>query len=107
MITSSPRYLNAQGWSDVTPFEVLSITPSGKTAIVREMKAERDPSWTPIFISGGFADHCVDNKEQKWIITPDADGFVTKVRLTKKGWKSVMGCHVASDKPVKFYDFNF
>lgn len=103
----APKFLNQIGYTDITPYEVLSITPSGKTATIREMKAERDSTWSPEFVTGGFAGCCVNQHEQKWNITSDENGFVTKARLTKKGWQSSCGKHRASDAPCRFYDYNF
>lgn len=101
-------YLNYHGYSDIKPFEIISITASGKTAIVREMKAEKDTTWLPEWVSGGFAGHCVNQSEQRWIITSDQEGYTTTARLSKRGhWKSNYGTHRTSEKPIKFYDYNF
>lgn len=107
-MTNTKSYLNYHGYSDIKPFEVLSVTASGKTAIIRQMKAERDLTWFPEIISGGFAGHCTNQNEQRWNISSDEDGFVTKARLSKSGhWKSSYGKHYMSDKPISFYDYNF
>lgn len=106
-LQKNPPYLNMHGWSDVKPFEVLSITKSGYTATLRAMKAERDPSWTPDVVPGGFAGHCINNNEQRWIITPDPKGFILKVRRTKAGWRNGHTRFVAAHEPCKFYDYNF
>ena len=100
-------YLNLHGWSDVHPYEVISITTSGYTATVRAMQAELDPSWRPEVVPGGFAGHCTNNGDQRWIITPDPEGTILKVCRTKKGWRNGYTRFVAAMKPRKFYDYNF
>lgn len=103
----NPPYLNHHGWSDVTPYEVLSITKSGYTATVRAMHAELDKSWKPEVVPGGFAGHCINNIEQRWVITPDPDGVILKVRRTKYGWRNGFQRFKASATPCMFYDYNF
>jgi hypothetical protein len=106
-LQQNPPYLNLHGWSDVHPYEVISITTSGYTATVRAMQAELDPSWRPEVVPGGFAGHCVNNVDQRWIITPDPEGVVLRVRRTKKGWRNGHTRFVAAMKPRKFRDYNF
>lgn len=100
------KYANHIGWSDVNPYEVIREV-SAKCLEVREMKAERDPSWKPDIIPGGFSGHCINQSEQRWNIEPDEDAPVERIRLGKNGWKGKAGRFVLSDKPVKFYDYNF
>lgn len=105
-ITTS--YLNHHGYSDTEPFEVISITASGKTAIIREMKSELDTTWSPEIVSGGFAGHCTNQHSQRWVITSNKEGYTTTARLSKHGyWKSEQGKHYPNVKPIKFYDYNF
>lgn len=105
--TAAPKYLNKHGWSDVHPFEVISMSPSGKTAKVREMNATLDPEWKPEWVSGGFAGHVTNNGTQRWLYSSNPDGHIVTVRLCKRGWQSNQGRHVPSDHPVKFHDYNF
>ena len=99
-------YANQIGYTDVTPWEVIRVV-SEKTLEIRRMKAERDPSFKPEFIVGGFAGHCVNQHAQKWIITSDETETVVRIRLGKKGWKGAYGRFVLEDEPRSFYDYNF
>lgn len=101
------QYANHYGYSDVNPYEVVRVI-SDKTIEVREMKCERDESVNLEFQVGGFAAHCSNQHEQKWHITSDETASVIRIRLGKQGWKDKHGRRFGlSDKPVKFYDYNF
>ncbi len=103
----STNYANHYGYSDVNPYEITRRI-SDKTIEIRQMKAERDPSWKPEMVSGGFSFVCLNNNTQKWIITSDESGETIRIRLGKNGWKDSHGNRYGlSDKPVKFYDYNF
>jgi hypothetical protein len=52
------------------------------------------------WISGGFAGHCVNQNEQRYEFTEE--GNVFEMRLSA-GDKS----HRISDRPMKYYDYNF
>ncbi len=101
------KYANHLGYSDVTPYEVIRVV-SDKTLEVREMNCERDESVKMEFVVGGFAGHCVNQRDQKWHISSDESSPVIRIRLGKRGWKDAHGRRFdVSDKPVKFYDYNF
>ena len=102
------NYANQYGWSDVNPFEVVKVI-SDKTIEVREMDAERDESVKLDWAPGGFAGHCINQRDQKWFITSNEQNPVVRIRLSKTGvWKDKHGRKYGlSDKPVKFYDYNF
>ena len=102
------NYANQYGWSDVNPFEVVKVI-SDKTIEVREMDAERDESVKLNWAVGGFAGHCINQRDQKWFITSNEQNPVVRIRLSKTGvWKDKHGRKYGlSDKPVKFYDYNF
>lgn len=105
--TTAP-YFNQIGWSDVTPFEVVRVV-SDKTVEVRRMDAERDESWTPTFVSGGFAGVCTNTNEQRWIITSNTANETVRVRLQKDGsWKDKYQRRFRpSDTAIRHYDYNF
>lgn len=104
---AATQYANRFGYSDVEPYEVIRAV-SGITLEIRRMHAERDPEWKPEIIPGGFSGHCVNQSEQKWIITSDLNAPVIRIRLGKKGWKDRHGNRYdLSDRPRKFYDYNF
>ncbi len=101
------KYANKYGYSDVDPFEVVRVV-SDKCLEVREMDAELAPGERPQIIPGGFAGHCVNQRSLKYVISSNPANPVIRIRLGKKGWKSVGGNRFyLSDKPVKFYDYNF
>ena len=101
------QYANHYGYSDVDPYEVIRVV-SDKTIEIREMKAERDDSVKMEFVAGGFAGHCVNQQDQKWHISSDESRPVIRIRLGKRGWKCPHGRRFSlSDKPKKFYDYNF
>ena len=101
------NYANKLGYSDVEPYEVIRAV-SGITLEIRHMNSVRDPEWKPEIIPGGFAGHCVNQHEQRWIITSDPSARVIRIRLGKKGWKDKHGNRYSvSDSPRKFHDYNF
>lgn len=102
------NYANQYGYSDVTPYEVVRVI-SDKTIEVREMDAERDESVKLEWAPGGFAGHCINQRDQKWFITSNESNPVIRIRLSaKKGWQDKHGRRFGlSDKPVRFYDYNF
>lgn len=108
MINSEEKiYANMRGWSDVEPFEVIERRTENKL-IVRAMSATLDPDWKPEFVVGGFAGHCTNQSSQRWIITPNEGGHEFAIRKNNKGkWMHRAMRFELSDKPVKFYDYNF
>ena len=102
------QYANHLGYSDVNPYEVVKVV-SGKTLEIRSMTAEKDDSVKLEFQAGGFSAHCSNQQKQKWFINSNPDGEVKRIRLSKNGkWFDKYGNRFSlSDKPVKFYDYNF
>ncbi len=102
------QYANRLGYSDVKPCEIIRHV-SAKTIEIRDMRSERDPTWKPEIIPGGFAGHCVNQHTQRWNITSDPEGRVTRIRLNNRGvWKDSHGRkYQLSDTPRRFYDYNF
>lgn len=101
------KYANHHGYSDVTPYEVVKHV-SNQTIEIREMDAEKDPSWVPDWHVGGFAGHCSNQHEQKWFIKSNETNPVVRIRLGKQGWKDKHGRKFdLSNEPVRFYDYNF
>lgn len=103
-----PAYANFRGWSDVDPYEVVRVV-SDKCLEIREMDAVLDKSWRPERIAGGFAGHCINNDEQRWVITSNPNAPVIRIRLHKDGrWYSKGKSQFRlSDTPRKHYDYNF
>lgn len=101
------NYANHYGYSDVNPYEVVKVV-SDKTIEIRAMDAELDPSWVPDWKVGGFAGHCVNQRDQKWFIKSNPENPVLRIRLGKQGWKDKHGRRFGlSETPVRFYDYNF
>jgi len=101
-------YANYMGYSDVDPYEVVKAV-SKITLEIREMDAERDDSFKPNFVPGGFSAICTNQYDQKWDIKSNEKNPVIRIRLSKKkGWQDKYGRRfVLSEKPQKFYDYNF
>ena len=101
------KYANHLGYSDVNPFEVVRVI-SDKTLEIREMDAQRDESVKLDWVVGGFSGVCLNQRDQNWFITSNAQNRVTRIRLGKNGWKDAHGRRFElSAEPVKFYDYNF
>lgn len=103
------NYANHIGYTDINPFEVVRRV-SDKTLEIRAMNAVRaNPSEDMGFQPGGFVGHFSDQDKQRWAITSNPEARVIRIRLQKDGqWRSVHGERYAlSDKPRKFYDYNF
>lgn len=101
-------FANRLGYSDVEPYEITRWV-SEKTVEIRAMRAERDPSYKPEFVPGGFSAVCLNQNEQTWIITSKPEAKVFRIRLHKDGyWRDADGSRYSlAVKPVKFYDYNF
>ena len=100
-------YANLHMYTDVRPYEVIRVV-SDKTIELRQMNAERDPTWKPDTIIGGFAGHTVNNHTQRYTYSVNEDASIIRARLRKDGYfHSKLGRHVLSDNPIYFYDYNF
>jgi len=101
-------FANHMGYSDINPFEIIKVI-SEKTIEIRSMDAERDLTWKPEIIHGGFSGHCVNQNEQRWDISSNVQNPIIRIRFSKNnGWKDKYGRKfMLSDKPHKFYDYNF
>jgi hypothetical protein len=107
--TTAPKFLNAHGYSDVIPYEVVRVI-SEQTVEIREMSATLDPSWKMESTPGGFCRHVSNQDSQRWIIASEPSNPVIRARRTKRGtWnaKGARGVLIAADKPTRFYDYNF
>ena len=102
------EYANKIGYSDIEPAEVVRKV-SDKCLVIRAMDAERDQSVKLDFQAGGFSAVCVNQNQQRWNVKSNSANREVRIRLQKNGdWKCSGGNRYAlSDKPVKFYDYNF
>lgn len=108
LTSATPLYLNRHLFSDVSPFEVVRVI-SDKTVEIRAMNAVLDPAWKRDFTPGGFFGHTANNESQRYIYSQNLEAPIVRARITKSGIWSVSGeaRYFASDKPRRFYDFNF
>ena len=104
MSADFPRYANHHGYTDVTPFEVVRVI-SESTIEIREMDAKLAEGEKPEFAPGGFAAHCTNQHSLRYEITSNPANRVIRIRKSKRGWGK--GAFRLSDKPVRFYDYNF
>lgn len=100
-------FANMHGWSDVEPYEVVRVI-SDKTIEIRPMKAERDESIKLDWAVGGFAGHCINQRDQKWFITSNETAPVIRARRRVDGYyHSKYGKHMLNERAIRFYDYNF
>lgn len=101
-------YANNHGYSDVSPFEVIrTISP-----ICVEVRAMRtvQTRFPSDFHAGGFVGHYSDNREgQDYDYFQEPENTVIRIRWStaKRQWQGSHGRFYMSDKPYKFYDYNF
>lgn len=96
--------------SDIKPCTVISRT--ARTLTVQFDHAELDPTWKPVMHPGGFAAHCSNNHEQRWIITRDTEGRTAKFTLRKNGAWIAAGDEIRGGRRLgagwkNFHDYNF
>lgn len=111
----SKQYINYRLYTDISPYEVIEMSKSGKTAKVRPMKCERINQQEDVVIPGGFCAHTSSPKGQQWSFEPDEEACVRTMSLRKdglwrfKGCASVGGgcCGQLEGKPFKYYDYNY
>ena len=105
------------GYSDRHPFEITKVGKDGKWFEVRRIECELDPEWKPIMEAGGFAGHCVNNREQRWLygeVVPAEEGVKDMRFSLRKTGEYVMvgtdtkrGTMIGIGKAVRFHDYNF
>ena len=83
-------------WTDKHPFEVIKVSPSGKTITVREMDATPDKA-------NGY-DYFGN---QVYIYESNEKARITTVRFTKYGWKAANGMKFAFGYARKYQDPHF
>ena len=96
---------NVRLYSDVEPCTIIKKTAT--TLTVRYDKATLDPNWKPEVVLGGFAGHCVNNEDQKWIIEEDPNGRVEIFRFHKNEGRYMSHSCKLYPEWRKFYDYNF
>ena len=105
---SNYGYANESGYSDVNPYEIVKVV-SDQTVEIRRMDTEVDDSVKLKWVSGGFAGHCVNQRDQKWFYKSNPDNPVIRIRRRKDG-NFYRGYNIRFSldfKPYHFYDYNF
>ena len=103
------KYANQYGYSDVEPFEVIKKI-SDITMEIRAMDAEQINAKEMAFVAGGFSHICTNQYAQEWDIKSNPENPTIRIRYSKakQRWQDKNGRrYKLSDKPNKFYDFNF
>jgi hypothetical protein len=93
------RYINQHGYSDVEPLGRIVGIKSKTILYVQPMKAGENKTKLE-WVSGGFAGHCLNQNEQSYDFTDI--GEVIEVRMSAGD-----RCMRISDRPIKYYDYNF
>ena len=100
-------FANLHMYTDVVPYEVVRVI-SDKTIEIREMDAQLAEGQRPDILPGGFAGHCVNQRELKYDITSNPNNPVIRARRRVDGYfHSAYGRHMLNDRAVRFYDYNF
>lgn len=76
-------------YSDCYPFEVINLTPSGKTVTIRELIA------TPTKNYDYFSN-------QEHTFKPNPKGRTYKVRKGKHGWKTPCGMKISFGEAIEY-----
>ena len=107
------KFANQYFFTDVEPYEVLKQL-SKNVILVRKLKCtlkeEADKKLRDSFVPGGFVGH-FNNGAQEWDYSSDENATPIKIRLHKDGkyyLPNTRGTYFRlSDKPYKWYDYNF
>jgi hypothetical protein len=97
------EYMTRCGYSDRDVWAVIKST--AKTKTLAKVEVERDPSWKPEFIPGGFAAHCTNQYDQTWLYTCIDREHTVTIRDTKRGWARKGERYIEGAR--QFYDYNF
>ena len=95
-------------YSDVHPCTVIKRTKKFVTVQMDNYKLNKEIR--PNIIPGGFAGHCTNNQDQKWIITANPSGIITEGYLGNDNEWYEKGSNrrtIISQGWVKFHDYNF
>jgi len=102
-------YANYHMHTDVQPYEVVRVI-SDQTVEVRPMKTKQ-VKFPQQFSPGGFVGHYHDNRSgQEYEYISDPEAPVTRIRWSEANRQWQQGRYMRfrmSDKPYKFYDYNF
>lgn len=101
------QYANCHLYSDIEPYEVVNII-SEKTVEVRLMETVQTKFPQDVKIAG-YPPHTLDNNNQEYTYISNPKETNIRIRWSdkKKGWYNKGSLFIMSDKPIKFYDYNF
>ena len=95
-------------YSDIHPCTVIKRTKKFVTVQMDNYKLNKEIR--PNIIPGGFAGHCTNNREQRWIITENPEGTITEGYLgSDNEWyeKGTNRRNTVEKGYVKFHDYNY
>jgi hypothetical protein len=93
------KYINRHGYSDIDPVGKIVGIKSKTIVFVQPVVAGENKTKME-WVAGGFAGHCVNQHAQSYDFTEEGEVF--EMRLS-----SGDRCHRISEKPIKYYDYNF
>ena len=103
------KYANFYGYSDVEPYEVVRVV-SPSTVEIRRMDTKLLNGSDLKFHIGGFSANCSNSDVQEYAYTSNTNAPIERIRWSKANNRWQQGRHMhfsMSDKPRKFYDYNF
>lgn len=96
------KFLNRKVGTDIYPVgKIISVNKNIITLQTVEAKLSKE--FTPEIAVGGFLGHCSNQDEQKYDYEIVKDSYF-EIVINKSMFKN--GYYI-SDKPCKFYDYNF
>jgi hypothetical protein len=102
------KYCNEKLYTDIVPFEVVRVV-SDQTVEIRAMDYKQIKA-PKNFSPGGFLGHFHDNRSgQEYEYTSNPENPIIRIRWSKRGFwaKGKYRRFRMSDKPERFYDYNF
>jgi len=102
-------------YSDAHAYTVIKVSKSGKKVLVQRDKATLSKDFKPEVIPGGFAGHCINQREQSYTYERDEEGLTRSFSLRKWRGRYVWcqtGTHCDGRMELgkdrhEFYDYNF
>ena len=96
------KFVNRYLFSDINPVGKIEGIKGKSTIILNPVDVVKDEEFKPNYIVGGFAAHCDNQDEQKWIFNVN-ESKTFEMRVSNEMLKQ----YRIDDKPRKFYDYNF
>lgn len=101
-------------WTDSHAWEVVGHKGSN-TILIRKLRPERDQSFKPDWVPGGFAGHCTNAGQQRWILHSDPSQPVLRHTLGKRARESLArsggftkhGVRWLIGQATYYHDYNF